>query len=462
MPLTDLRIRALKPLEKRYRVSDGESLYLQVQPTGMKAWRFHYRFGGTFKSLSIGTYPEISLAEARQLRDSARQVLGSGLDPSTVKREEKVASKIVAPEPEPEPVVIDMTKPPAGSFEQVAREWFRIHSTKLKPAYAQRVLARLEGDVFPVIGRTPIGDVKPMQYLDAARQIEARGAIAMARRVTQSVSQIFRYAIFTGLATTDPTTGIAVALKPVPKAKRRASLDTFDLPTFLRKLDTFDDGRGSEVTRLALNFVILTWGRTGEIRFAQWSEIEGLDGPEPQWRIPAERMKMGREHIVPLVPQAVEILRYALDLAGDSEFIFPGNSGARGVMSENTMIFALYRMGYHSRATVHGFRHLASTLANERDWNSDWIEMQLAHSKSDVRSVYNAAKYLAGRRTMLTWWADLLDEKRALVAKPVAVADAAPAPKPRRGRPPIGEGRMSNTERGQRARELAKQRAAQG
>jgi integrase len=242
--------------------------------------------------------------------------------------------------------------------------------------------------------------------LEALRQIEARGAIETARRVKDYVQDVFRYAKSERLVKLNPADELAAALATPPPPKRRTALKSRDLPAFLAALADYD---GDERTGLAIRFTLLTFVRTGEVRFARWSELEDLDGASPHWRISAERMKMRNEHLVPLAPQAVAVLSKIRPLAGGSDLLFPAPTGS-GVMSENTMLFALYRMGYHQRATIHGFRGMASTILNENGFNRDWIERQLAHvERNQVRAAYNAAEWLPQRRDMMRWWADFIE-----------------------------------------------------
>jgi integrase len=250
--------------------------------------------------------------------------------------------------------------------------------------------------------------------LDAIRKIESRDAIEMAKRVMQMTSAIFRFGVATSRCRRDPTVDLKGALKPAKAPKRRTALPGTEMIQFMGNLERYD---GDIVTRLALKLIVLTFVRTSELRFARWIEFEGLEGAEPLWRIPEARMKMRRPHLVPLAPQAVEVLQKLKKLTGKMEYLFPAHTKS-GVMSENTLIFALYRMGYHGRATVHGFRGTASTTLNEAQYNRDHIEMQLAHFDGSVRGVYNAAEWLAPRRDMMCWWANRVDHKPriALVA----------------------------------------------
>jgi len=283
-------------------------------------------------------------------------------------------------------------------------------------AHSTRILSRLERDVFPRIGQRRIAEVEALELLELIRCVEARGALDVAKRLRQTCGQIFRYAIATGRAKRDPSSDLRGALKVVPKAKHFASLKAAEMPDFLQRLDTYD---GEESTKLAIQFVLLTFARTTEARLAVWSEFEGLQGGQPLWRLPATRMKAGREHLIPLSTQTVTILKRLRELSGNAEIVFPGEAHG-GYMSQNTMIFALYRMGYHSRLTMHGLRGTASTILNEHQFNRDWIEIQLAHSPRDgVRAAYNAAEWLPGRRGMMQWWGDYIGS--CLASQPAAI-----------------------------------------
>jgi len=389
MSLTDLKLRSLKPAGKAYKVSDSGGLHVMVQPTGSKLWRLAYRFGGKQKSLALGKYPAVSLRDARDGRDAAKQLLDEGIDPSAERKAEQ-RRELVAQ---------------ANSFEAVANEWFENKRRRWVDSYAVRLKSRLDQDLLPALGKRPIADIQPLEVLDAIRAIERRDAIEMAKRVMQMASGIFRYGVATARCSRDPTTDLKGALRPASAPKHRSALPASGLPEFLVKLAAYD---GDAVTRLALKLVLLTFVRSSELRFARWTEFEELDGAKPLWRIPADRMKMRRPHLVPLAPQAVAVLKELAKLTGDTDYLLPACTGS-GVLSENTLLFALYRLGYHSRATVHGFRSTASTILNEHEFNSDWIEMQLAHADGSVRGIYNAAEWLAGRRKMLCWWADYLD-----------------------------------------------------
>ena len=372
MALTDAACRAAKPKEKAYSLSDSGWLYLRVQPTGAKLWRMNYRFDGKQKTLSFGPYPKISLAEARKMRDDAKAQLDAGRDPSKA-------------------------QPIGVTFETVAEEWLRGYADNWVPAHMQRVVSRLENDIYPEIGHLGIDQIDAPTLLAALRKIEDRGAMEMAKRMRQTCGQIFRYAVASGRAPRNPAADLQDALKPSPRVRHQAALREVDLPDFFKALDTYD---GDLRTRIGIELVMHTFVRTGELLGAEWSEFE-----DDLWRIPAERMKMKREHLVPITPQTSALLqRLRENYPGDK--VMP--------VSTNTMIYALYRMGYHSRATIHGMRSLASTVLNESGlWSADAIERQLAHvSSNQVRAAYNAAQYLPERRRMMTWWSERLDAGR--------------------------------------------------
>jgi len=295
----------------------------------------------------------------------------------------------------------------ATTFEAVANEWFVENQTRWVETYSSRLRSRLDDDLMPSLGKRPVSEVEPLEVLDAIRKIEARGAIEMAKRVMQLASSIFRYGVATAKCPRDPTSDLRGALKRANPPKHRTALASKDLAPFMNALESYD---GDTVTKLGLKLLILTFVRTAELRFARWSEFE-LGGSNPLWRIPADRMKMRRAHLVPLAPQVVRALAELERITGKSQFLFP-SSTKLGVISENTFIFAVYRMGYHKRATVHGFRTTASTILNEAQFNRDWIEAQLAHFDGSVRGIYNAAEWLPGRRQMMCWWANYVEGKR--------------------------------------------------
>jgi integrase len=391
MALTDTRIRNAKPTAKPYKLSDGGGLYVIITPDEARYWRMDYRFAGKRRTLAIGVYPIVTLAAARTRREEARALLAKNMDPSAAKKAAKHAAKLAH----------------ENTFDAVAREWIRKQQRRLAPKYSALLLARLEADIFPQIGARPVTDIDAPELLQALRKVENRGVIETARRLRQTCGQVFRYAIATGRAKTDPTAALRGALGAPGRPRGHKAMPLGETPNFLRALEAYD---GDPRTRLALQLMVLTFARTTELRAAKWSEFENLDGDEPLWRIPAERMKMKCEHIIPLAPQALTVLRELRMLPGSpsSPYLFPSPS-REGFMSNNTMLYALYRMGHHGRATVHGFRAMASTALNEMGFRSDVIERQLAHQQQNaVRAAYNRAEYLAERRVMMNHWGDYL------------------------------------------------------
>ncbi|MBP7704995.1 MAG: integrase arm-type DNA-binding domain-containing protein [Caulobacter sp.] len=392
--LSDAAIRTTKASNRPVKVSDGGGLFLLVQPNGSRLWRLAYRFAGKQKSLSFGPYPSVSLSEVRALRDEAQRALRNGIDPSDLRRLAK------AP-------LLDQQKP---ALQSVAERWFKARSPAWSAGYATRVWGRVEDDLLAVLGDVPVDQIGEQQLLEALRKVESRGAVESAHRLRQMAEDIFKFAKAEGLLKLNPAIDIAHALAKPRPTKRRTAVLASDLPDFLKSVSSY---HGDEITQTALRFVLLTFVRTGEVRGARWREFEGLDGDQPLWRIPAERMKMRQEHIVPLAPQAVLLLKQ-LDRPSDPDALVFVPRGGRKPLSENTLIYAVYRMGWHSRATVHGIRGTASTILNEHGFNRDWIERQLAHSERDgVRAAYNSAEWLSGRRTMMEWWANYLQMAEA-------------------------------------------------
>ena len=334
----------------------------------------------------------MSLSNARTRREEARRLLAQNINPSAAKKAAKRADKIAS----------------ENTFEVIAREWIANQRHRLAHRYSALILARLEADIFPHIGSRPIAEIDAPELLDVLRRVEKRGVIETARRLRQVCGQVFRYAIASGRAKHDPSADLRGALKSPGRPRGHKAMPLAEVPAFIAALDIYD---GEPRTRLALRLMVLTFARTTELRAAQWSEIENLNGKEPLWRIPADRMKMRREHVVPLARQAVAVLRELRSLPGSdsSPFLFPSPARDK-YMSNNTMLYALYRMGYHGRAPIHGFRAMASTALNEMGFRPDVIERQLAHrEENSVRAAYNRAEYLSERRAMMNQWANYLD-----------------------------------------------------
>jgi len=383
--LSDAAVRNAKAKVKPYKISDGEGLFLLITPSGGKYWRMRYFVGAKEKLLALGVYPEVSLADARERRAQARKALAVGNDPGEAKKEAKRLT-ILKQE---------------NTFEVVAREWHQNRLAKWSPEHAKKILKRLETHVFNRIGTRPIADITATELLSVMRKIEEHGG-EIAHRLLQVCGQIFTYGVITERAIGSPAVSLRGALKPVVKGNH-AYIKPNELPEYLKKLEAYD---GALQTKLAMKFLLLTFVRTGELRGAEWSEI---DFDKAEWRIPAERMKMKELHIVPLSRQAVGILKELYALSGQWRYVFPNQHKPSGHMSENTVLYGLYRMGYHSRATGHGFRSTASTVLNEHGFPPDVIERQLAHGERDkIRAAYNYAQYLPERRKMMQWWADYL------------------------------------------------------
>ena len=385
--LTAAAIKAAKP----GKLADGGGLFLLTKDSGAKLWRMKYRHDGRERLLSFGQYPEVSLAEARRRRDEARAVIRDGGDPAADKRANRAADKLAT----------------ADSFKAVAAEWL----DKQRPALATVTAAKAEWllSLVPSLDPLPMGDITPPIILAALRRIEGKGHHETARRVKQRIGQVFRYAVAHGRADRDPTADLRGALTPVKSKPHAAITDPAKMGDLLRALEGY---AGQPVTAAALKLGPLLFVRPGELRRMEWAELD-LEGGE--WRIPAAKMKMRDEHIVPLASQAVAILRDLQPLTGRSRYVFPSLRTADRPMSENTVNAALRRLGFDGDTmTGHGFRAMASTRLNELGWKPDVIERQLAHAeRNKVRAVYNRAQYMAERRTMMQAWADYVDSLRA-------------------------------------------------
>ncbi|HZW86418.1 MAG TPA: integrase arm-type DNA-binding domain-containing protein [Gallionella sp.] len=388
MPLSNTKIKNAKPGAKPAKLVDKKGLYLLVAPAGGKWWRLKYRFGGKEKLLSLGTYPEVSLKDARQRRDDARKLLADSVDPSENRKAVKAAGVALA----------------ENSFEIVACEWLSKFSKNWKESHTSTIRVRLVNDVFPWLGARPIGEINAPELLTILRRIESRGALDSAHRVSAICGQVFRYAIATGRAERDPSADLKGSLPPHRGKHLAAITDPVKIGKLMRDIDGY---RGSFTVRCALRLAPMVFLRPIELSRAEWSEID-LDKAE--WRIPADKMKMKALHIVPLPTQAVAILRELHPLTGAGKYLFPNVRTSTLPMAGNTILAAIRSMGYTSaEMTAHGFRHMASTLLNEQGFNADAIERQLAHKASGVRATYNAAEYLPERRRMMQHWADYLD-----------------------------------------------------
>ncbi len=393
-PLTDTAIRKAKPGPKPTKLRDGGGLYVQLNPDGSRWWRWDYRRPVTGKrnTLSLGTYPEVSLADARGRQAEARRLLASGIDPGEHRKAAKVAGVEKA----------------ANSFEVVTREW--LGKQKWVESYRCKVVAWMDSDVFPWIGGRPVAELAAPDFLRVARRIEERGAIESAHRIMQNCGQVMRYAVATGRADRNPVADLRGALAPPMERHHAAITDPRELGGLLRAIDGY---AGDASTRAALRLAPLVFVRPGELRHAEWSEIDFDAG---EWNIPAHKMKMREPHLVPLSSQAVAILRDLQPLTGHRQYVFPGGRSPKRPLSDNALTAALRRMGFDKETmTAHGFRATARTLLDEvLGWRPDLIEHQLAHAVRDPNGrAYNRTSHLPERRKMMQAWADYLDALRA-------------------------------------------------
>jgi integrase len=387
MPLTDTAIRNVKPKDKQYKLADEKGLYLLVKKAG-KYFRFDYRYAGKRKTLAVGVYPDVTLAQARLKRDEARKLLQDGVDPSQHKKETKIKLQ-------------EMT---ANNFEAIAREWFEKNTPVWSERHADTIIRRLEYNVFPSLGKRAIELITAPELLGVLRKIENRGAVETAHRVKQICGQVFRYAIATGRGERDPSGDLKGALAPVKSKSMATITDPKKIGGLLRAMEDYE---GHIITRCALQLAPLVFVRPGELRHAEWSEIDLNSG---EWKIPGEKMKAGLPHIVPLSRQAIDIFKEIKSVTGDGRYVFPSLRSTARPMSNNTVNAALRRMGYTKDEIVgHGFRAMASTILHEQGWPSDVVERQMSHTeKNKVKAAYNHAQHLPERRKMMQAWADYL------------------------------------------------------
>ena len=390
MPLNLLsatKIHQAKRPQKPYKLHDGAGLYLHVQTNGSKYWRLKFRHQGKERVFAIGVYPEVGLAAARDEAVKARRLIRDGLDP-VAERKTLRASNLSS----------------AETFQAIAEEWIESQTNRWSPKYKEGVQAALAGNLYPRIGGTPIKAITVPIMRDALLVMEKREVLYALRKVRMWASGVFRYAIATGRADANPADTLRGTFKAHKPRNFAAITNRDDLGELVGKIRSYD---GSIITRFALLLMVLTFTRTKELRWARWSEF---DFERSEWTIPADRMKMGEEHVVPLSRQALAIIEELKPLTCTSEFLFPNENNPRKPMSENTMLYALYRLGYHKRSTVHGFRASASSLLNKMGFNPDWIERQLSHrERNKVRAAYHREEYLEERRGMMQHWADFID-----------------------------------------------------
>lgn len=403
MALTDIKVRTAKPMDKQYKLTDGNGMHLLVHPNGSRYWRLQYRFGGKQKMLALGVYPNVSLADARARRDEARKLLANGIDPGDKKKNDKVEQE------------------EARTFEQLAIEW---HATNKKwsEEHSRRVLKSLEDNLFPAIGKRNIAELKTRDLLAPIKAVELSGRLEVASRLQQRTTAIMRYAVQSGLLDYNPAQEMVGAVASSNR-QHRPALELKRTPELLQRIDSYT---GRPLTRLAVELTLLVFIRSSELRFARWSEI---DFETSMWTIPAEReaiegvkhsqrgSKMRTPHLVPLSRQALAILKQVHKLSGDRDFVFIGDHDHRKPMSENTVNKALRVMGYDTKVEVcgHGFRTMAcSSLIESGLWSRDAVERQMSHmERNSVRAAYiHKAEHLDERRLMLQWWADFLDANR--------------------------------------------------
>lgn len=438
MKLTDAKARKAVPAEKDYKLPDGHGLYLLVTARGTKLWRIKYRFAKKEKLLSLGSYPEVSLVEARDQREAARKLLRAGIDPAVEKKRQALTVRVAA----------------ANDFETMARQWYDLQKGRWAQVHADDVIRSLERDVFPKLGPLPIATIDAPMVLETLRAVEQRSAIETAKRVRQRISAVFVYAISEGRATGDPAAIVAKALKPLPKRKRQPSIT--DVKNLRELLRAAEGSGASPVTLLASRLLALTAVRPGVVRGAAWAEFENIDWdsgddqPDAIWHVPADRMKLELERkdedafdlLVPLQPQALDVLRAIRRLTGRGRLVFPGQRHAHRPLSENAIGYLYNRVGYHGRHVPHGWRAAFSTIMNERierEWRATGgvgaspdraiIDLMLGHvPPNKVESAYNRAAYLPRRRELAQQWADMLMEKMA-PASDILTVERRPAPK---------------------------------
>ncbi len=390
MPLTELAIKHAKPSTKKYTLSDGGSLYLMITPSGNKLWKWRYLFNGKNQTYAIGKYPAISLAKARELRNAARALVEEGKHPTREKKANKLRNALDG----------------ENTLKRVSIDWLDNKKQGHAEKYKKLLRSRLEEYVFPSLGALPITQITTPEIVTLLEKIAAKGKIETAKRIGQMIAQVFRYSIHKGLCTYNPAFDLKEII-PSKKTKHHACIHPSELSDFLKKMDSY---KNKDIAKAAMNLLALTFVRTKELIGARWEEIKwDLN----EWHIPAERMKMKTAHIVPLAKQSIKILKQLHEITGKRELVFFSAASKSKHISNGTFLMSLNRMGYNKTMTGHGFRTLASTILNEKGYNPDIIEKQLAHEeRNKVRSAYNRAEYLPERKRMMQDYADLLDAVR--------------------------------------------------
>ncbi len=394
MPLTATEVKQAKAQRKPYKLPDGGGMFLLINPNGGKYWRLKYRHVGKEKLLALGVYPDVSLAEARNRRTTAREKLASNIDPGEIKKVEKLTRHLAI----------------ADSFEAVATEWYQSKLQNKSDSYRDRTRRLLKNDLYPSLGSRPISQITSAELLVVLRKVEARGAVDMAHRAKQTAGLVFRYAVATGRAERDPGGDLRGALKTKTKKHHAAITDPVQVGKLLLAIDAF---QGTPAVKTALQLSALLFQRPGEIRAMEWAEI---NWDELRWEIPAEKMKMRQPHIVPLCSQAVDLLTALHALTGRGRYVFPSARGGSRCLSENGVRTALRTMGYdNDTMTPHGFRAMARTILDEvLNYRVDYIEHQIAHAVKDANGrAYNRTSHLPERKKMMQGWANYLDNLKA-------------------------------------------------
>ncbi len=387
MMLTDTAIRKAKPVNKPFKLSDGAGMFLLINPIGSKLWRFKFRLNGKEDLLSFGSYPEVSLARARKMRESARELVMQGIDPRDHKKEQ----------------IAVIEAQTVNSFGKVAADWFEVKRTQITTNHANDVWRSIERDLLPILGKVPIVNLKAKDCIDVLRPLEARGVLETVKRHCQRINEIMTYSVNAGIIEVNPVVGINQVFAS-PEKENMLSIKPSDLDCFMQALS-----RASikPITRYLIEWQLHTMSRPSEAAGTRWDEINMIT---KEWRIPPERMKKRRTHVVPLSQQAMVILQHMQQISGLSQFVFPSINNFHKPMNSSTANMAIKRMGYGGVLVAHGMRSIASTALNEQGFNADWIEAALAHvSDNEIRNAYNRALYLEQRKDMMQWWSDFID-----------------------------------------------------
>ncbi|OCG58758.1 integrase [Gilliamella sp. GillExp13] len=390
MMLTVKAIESAKPKEKPYKLPDFESLYLYITPTGTKSWRYDYQFNGKRKTLTIGKYPYISLSDARNEKELARQMLAYGKDPAVERKRKTLLANIAQ----------------GNTFKKITLEWFDTKKRNWSINTREMIIRYFERDIFPFVGDMDIAQIKPLEMLNCLKQIENRGALEIAKKMRQRCTEVFQYAIITERAENNPARELAKAMV-THTPENYAFLMEDDMREFMKALQSYS---GNILVRYATELLILTAVRTMELLSCKW---EYVDLEKKYIILPKESMKKSRVHVVPLSNQAINILKFLQPITGRGEYVFSGRNSSSKHMSNGAILGLIKRLGFANRATGHGFRHQFSSVLNEHGFNRDWIEKQLNHEEGNVRGIYNHAQYLEGRREMMQWYADYIDSLTA-------------------------------------------------